>query len=63
MSGNLTLQRWTKTMSIVDKIRELVYGYDAMSEILNDWKKEQDKRDRADIIEELVKQVVIVYPK
>lgn len=49
--------------STVETIREIVEDYDAMAILLKEWEREQEKRKRDALVEQLVKQVVIVYPK
>lgn len=49
--------------NIVDTLRNIVEDYDAMAVLLKEWEREKEKRDRAELVEQLIKQVVIVRPK
>lgn len=49
--------------SVVETVREIVEDYDAMAVLLKEWEREQEQRKRAALVEELIKQVVIVRPK
>lgn len=49
--------------SPVETIREIVEDYDAMAVLLKEWEREQEKRQRAELVEQLLTQVVIVKPK
>lgn len=49
--------------SVVETIREIVEDYDAMAVLLKQWEREQEQRERSALVEQLIKQVVIVQPK